>query len=63
METSRIAKDAGGPKIEKHREQSGKYSFGTKRSGILTSRNSDGPRVDSYIPKTVEFAIACQSFT
>ena len=41
METSRIAKDAGGPKIEKHREPNGKYSIETIRSGILKLRNSD----------------------
>ena len=43
METSRIAKNVEGPKVENHRESKSKYGIETKSCGIVTLRNCNGP--------------------
>ena len=43
METSRIAKNVEGPKVENHRESKSKYGIETKSCGIVNLRNCNGP--------------------
>ena len=51
METSRIAKNVEGPKVENHRESKSKYGIETKSCGIVNLRNCNGPLCEEGQPK------------